>query len=819
MARNYTGLRGVVMVLFQCATNQYTKLLAILEIVYIKCTYFPHCSLFPKPLIMSSLLSASRVVLLGSALVSSTSYGFDQQIGQSTAPTNNAAPSASSPAVPSTPASTTQTNTDAISPAPNDSIVGPAKPKRRDAPVDPSVPTVVINGGVQTDMDVRRQSTASKIIIGREDLDRDGDSSVGEILKRLPGVTVGGTPGRGGDIRMRGMGSGYTQILINGERMPRGFSLDTLSPDQVERIEIIRAPVAEFTTQAVAGIINIVLREDYKQKDSQLKLADSVEQGRQGPNISLTSPGENGALNYTFSGSVFQNRRRTDSFTDNVINDLDAQRIVDQSIGVTSGVHLSPRVEYKFSNGDKLALQPFLLYSRSQSNGTSLLDQLDGQTAPYEFADIHTESHMYVSRLFSNYNHRMDDGAKLELKFGLGKSENNSDTNRLQTGQAIGSEELITTNNTSDTVSSIGAKYSKIFSNGHSIATGFNADWTRRSETEVATNNGAPTFDGSGDNLSAQIRQLAAYIQDEWEINPNWSANAGLRWEGIQTSSTLPTGEINNKSGVWAPLFHVVWRIPDMPKDQLRSSITHSYRPPTLNDIVALPTLVQNNSPINPDRIGNPYLKPEVANGFDFGYEHYLSHSGILAANFFYRDIRNLIRHETSLVNGRWVAAPVNLDSATTHGIELEAKFELQDFFPQAPNIALRSNYSHFWSSVTDIQGPNNRIDQQPSQTANLGMDYKLAKLPLTLGGNINWTPAYIVQSSTTQANSIGLKRQVDMYALWKFSITSQLRFSVNNAVNSDYLTSTISSLGYPEVSSVVTPTYTTYSLRWELKY
>ena len=177
------------------------------------------------------------------------------------------------------------------------------------------------------------------------------------------------------------------------------------------------------------------------------------------------------------------------------------------------------------------------------------------------------------------------------------------------------------------------------------------------------------------------------------------------------------------------------------------------------------------------------------------------------------------MRHEVSLVDGRWVAAPVNLANAQTHGIELEAKFDLVEFFPNAPAISLRSNYSHFWSQVQDIQGPNNRIDQQPSQTANLGADYKMASIPLTMGGSLNWTPAYIVQSSTTQGNTIGLKRQLDMYALWKFSIRSQLRFSVNNLVNSDYVTSTFSTLGYPEVSTVYAPTYATYTLRWEAKF
>ena len=80
------------------------------------------------------------------------------------------------------------------------------------------VQRITITGGRNNDMEQRRNSTASKMVFGREELDRDGDSTVGEILKRLPGVTISGRPGRGGDIRMRGLGNGYTQILLNGER-------------------------------------------------------------------------------------------------------------------------------------------------------------------------------------------------------------------------------------------------------------------------------------------------------------------------------------------------------------------------------------------------------------------------------------------------------------------------------------------------------------------------------------------------------------------------------------------------------------------------
>src|SRR5258706_4936776 len=67
-----------------------------------------------------------------------------------------------------------------------------------------------------SEVEERRDSTAAKIIVNRDEILRFGDTTVLDVMKRLPGVTVGGAGGRGSDIRMRGLGGGYTQILLNG---------------------------------------------------------------------------------------------------------------------------------------------------------------------------------------------------------------------------------------------------------------------------------------------------------------------------------------------------------------------------------------------------------------------------------------------------------------------------------------------------------------------------------------------------------------------------------------------------------------------------
>ena len=103
----------------------------------------------------------------------------------------------------------------------------------------------------------RRQSTVAMQVVDREELDAHGDTSVLDVLQRVPGITM-----EGDAPRLRGMGAGYTQILLNGEPAPPGFSLDSLAPSEIERIEIVKGPTAEFG--GAAGTINVILRSPPK---------------------------------------------------------------------------------------------------------------------------------------------------------------------------------------------------------------------------------------------------------------------------------------------------------------------------------------------------------------------------------------------------------------------------------------------------------------------------------------------------------------------------------------------------------------------------
>ena len=175
-------------------------------------------------------------------------------------------------------------------------------------PAPPSATQRVdVTSGRPSDQAERRNATASKIVIGRQELEQFGDANTLEILRRLPGITMPGAPGRGGPPRMRGLGAGYTQILMDGERVPPGFSLENVAPDQIERIEILRAPTAETGARAIGGTINIVMREGFRRRLNDVRLGLGHERGQWQPGASWTRWSRSSAA---ATGCGWRSRRR-----------------------------------------------------------------------------------------------------------------------------------------------------------------------------------------------------------------------------------------------------------------------------------------------------------------------------------------------------------------------------------------------------------------------------------------------------------------------------------------------------------------------------
>jgi iron complex outermembrane receptor protein len=252
-------------------------------------------------------------------------------------------------------------------------------------------------------------------------------------------------------------------------------------------------------------------------------------------------------------------------------------------------------------------------------------------------------------------------------------------------------------------------------------------------------------------------------------------------------------------------------------------SLTRSFKTPTMPTLLARRTYTRDdNSATNPDVAGNPNLKPEVATGLDVAVERYLPQGGVLSASAFHRRVQNLIRNVTTLesgANGRWLSSPQNISEAITEGIELEAKFRMDQWITDAPHIDLRNNLSFYRSRVLSVMGPDNRLDQQPSMTANFGADYKLKSAPLTVGGNINYNPGYSTRLSAEQLTTISQKRVMDVYGLWRVDGNTAWRLTLSNLNPLNYNTGSVySGNGVTENSRTSNRSWTNVQILLEKK-
>jgi iron complex outermembrane receptor protein len=431
-----------------------------------------------------------------------------------------------------------------------------------------------------------------------------------------------------------------------------------------------------------------------------------------------------------------------------------------------------------------------------------------------------------MARLNGQWTQRLSADDRLEVRFGVGQSE--YDLRLDQTLVPSNLSPVLLVNNTQfqnfvDRSGTLSSKWTRAMDNGHQVVSGLELEGVRRVEEARGV------LDDNAGDLTARTLRWAAYAQDEFKINRHWSAHTGLRYEAITTEASDISGPKSNNSSVWTPLLHALWKPDPAKRDQVRMSLTRSYRTPTLHNLMARPVNSGevDSRPTRPDRIGNPDLRPEMATGIDVAFERYLTGGGVLSANVFRREITDLIRYTVSEQIGpywapnqtRWVSSPINIGDASTQGLELEAKFRLNQAFTDAWPIDIRSNVSFFSSKVKQVPGPNNRLDQQPDMTANLGADYRIRRIPLTLGGNLNWNPDYDTRRTEQQFFYQGVKRVADVYGLWRISPASAIRLTVSNLQPRDYITaSTFDNGTYKESSRTTDRNWRNVQLRLEMK-
>ena len=138
-------------------------------------------------------------------------------------------------------------------------------------------------------------------IYDREDIESAGFSTVEQFIEALPQNFGGGAatdtagaspnpeaglnPARGASVNLRGLGAGSTLVLLNGRRLaPVGFGnfvdISLIPLSAIERVEVLTdGASAIYGADAIAGVVNFVLRDDYDGAETLLRYGTVTDGG------------------------------------------------------------------------------------------------------------------------------------------------------------------------------------------------------------------------------------------------------------------------------------------------------------------------------------------------------------------------------------------------------------------------------------------------------------------------------------------------------------------------------------------------------------
>ncbi len=660
-----------------------------------------------------------------------------------------------------------------------------------------------------------RNVTAAKTVVDRDALEAYGDATIGDALKRIPGVSVG----RDGGIALHGL-SGYTQVLLNGQPAPPDFSITSLPPESVERVEITWTPTADMRGDAIAGTINIILRKSVRHREVDARFG--LDQGKAGPgaDLSATLTDRKGRLSYVLDANLSHSDDiNTDTQTAYTLDafgkPVDITDTYDRYHFRTDAFTLTPNLTLAGDNGESTSLQGLFNTRRQDIFRGQTSDDPLGTPLPYADNQQYIIYNNRMERLDLDHSRKLTEVVSLKLKASA------SDFHRggfvHQTGHDAGGDlildDTITSTADQQSAATSGSVSFQLFKT-HALDLGWDGseDWRNERRTEVNQPLPGALAGNSDDLFFSQVRRVAVYIQDNWTIGEKWSAYLGLRDEQMDTLSHGTTyAGIHNRLTAASPVVQALWKPDGTSRDQFRFAFARTFKAPDIASLVPRPYVSYNNTVFQPEGLGNPNLKPELAWGTDVSYEHDWKSGSTVHISAFHRDITGVILTQTLLENGVWVSSPVNAGKAAVSGITLDGKTTWQGFDLQA---SVTGNQS----KVAALPRPGNVLGGQSPAQLDVQVERKIGAL-WKLGGSYDFVQGLMAQETALQRTKYPDGHSIDIYAVRQLSKHLNLRFSVGNVLHIAYRQQSIyaGALGN-QVNYSLNPAYSTFHLNLEVK-
>ena len=279
---------------------------------------------------------------------------------------------------------------------------------------------------------------------------------------------------------------------------------------------------------------------------------------------------------------------------------------------------------------------------------------------------------------------------------------------------------------------------------------------------------------GINETHTSWDQQWTTWVQDEWSPSNALTLTTGLRSEAIRYAvdgseqrhqRLLPSVALR-----WEPAAQ--W--------MLRTSLGAGIKPPQLAELTNQPVLsVSANTPLEPDRRGNPALRPERSVNFELALERYLpNEAGVFGANVYLRHTDDFTERRVLLEGTRWVDRPYNEGSARHWGLELDGKLRTDNFGWRGATF--RAHLTVPRSAVNDVRlGLTRDAREQPRYILSAGFDQTQATV--SYGVSMQYSGAVQTQVSGEQAFETQSRAVFDVYTLHKINDKFNLRLSVQN--------------------------------------
>lgn len=524
--------------------------------------------------------------------------------------------------------------------------------------------------------------------------------SVGDQLRRVPGVAFVGDIGESVAPEMRGLGNGYTQILVNGRPVPgigndRSVAVDRIPAEIIDRIEIVRSPSADIDSQGVGGTINILLKDGATLPPGVILRTGVSRDNKTGkirPNAAISWSGQNDAKTVFYSFTLDAQKRfnekhaiqevvdgDTDGFADEVAKHGDGDGL--QSWSNRNKSRATSREEqgdqrdsrdlsfngdltWQISNQSTLRLDASYVDTRRTEQENTVTYEGDGSVGgldlenpeyKYETTPINEKSTSLSATLDSSLSELTDISAYVgfertrgtEVKHYFKDTPTKKDKNKgTDADDKNWLADFSVTRQLPGFATSTGMLDAS-FKFGVQ-AKNKNRDYDAL-EVKGLSKSSTSTTDG---HFNYKEKRLDGFAMLDMTVSPKLSLTAGVRAESTRsdqhytnrvlkgdTLKDSSTGQASSDEFMLNPSAHLQWKLTDT--DQFRFSVARTVRRPSVDQLVPSVTL---ESPGDYDvTIGNPDLKMERALGFDLGFEHTIGRQGVVGINLFRRNISDLI--------------------------------------------------------------------------------------------------------------------------------------------------------------------------------